>query len=67
MSDQVFLTTEELAARWRMSPGGIKNLRNSGAAHPRHIKVGAGRNSAVRYPLNEVEKFERENMRGGQA
>lgn len=64
MTDQVFLTTEDLATRWRMSPGGIKNLRNSGVPHPRHVKVGAGRNSPVRYPLHEVEKFERERMQG---
>jgi hypothetical protein len=64
MTSQAFLTTEDLAARWRMSPGGIKNLRNSGRPHPKHLKFGFGKNSPVRYPLDEVEKFERENMRG---
>lgn len=64
MTSQVFLTTEELAARWRMSPGGIKNLRNSGQPHPKYMKHGTSRNAPVRYPLDEVVKFESKHMRG---
>lgn len=62
---QVFLTTEELATRWRMSPGGIKNLRNSGQPHPKFMKNGTGKNSPVRYPIEEVIEFEKKHMRGG--
>ena len=62
---QVYLTTEELATRWRMSPGGIKNLRNSGQPHPKFVKLGDGQNAPVRYRLDEIEKFEAKHMRGG--
>ena len=60
----VFLTTDDLARRWKMSPGGIKNLRNSGQPHPRHMKTGPGRNAPVRYRLEDVEAFEAKHMRG---
>lgn len=61
---QAFLTTEDLAARWRMSPGGIKNLRNSGKPHPKYLKFGFGQNAPVRYPLDAVVEFEEKQMGG---
>lgn len=51
-----FLTTEELAKRWRMSEKTLANWRcnNNG---PDYIKVG----SRVLYPLAGVLQFERES------
>lgn len=48
-----FLTTKELADRWKTSPAYLAN-RRCGGHGPEYIKVG----SKVLYPLEEIEKFE---------
>ena len=54
----VFLTTADLAARWRLSPGHVENLRSAGGG-PVFVKLGTGRKSPVRYRLSDVEAWER--------
>lgn len=52
------LTTEELAARWKMNPGSLCNWRQQGRG-PKFIKVG----SRVFYRVSDVEAYEAENLR----
>ena len=51
-----FLTTEEVAARYRTSPATIRWWRQTGTYGPKGIKVGR----RVLYPEAEIERFERE-------
>lgn len=56
-----FLTPCELAERWRVTEGALSKWRNGGIG-PCYIKLGHGaRNAPVRYPLEEIERLEREN------
>ena len=50
-----FLTEQQLAARWQLSAYSIYEMRRA-ARGPAFIIVGR---SAVRYPLDAVEEFER--------
>ena len=52
-ADTPFMTTEELAQRWRTTPGGIANLRYRGEA-PRGTRIGR----RVLYRLADVVAFE---------
>lgn len=54
-----YLTTRELAERWRMSPGSLRNARCSGKGI-RYLRLGG----AVRYPLSAVIEHERKHMVG---
>ena len=49
-----FLTSAELAARWRLRPQTLANWRHTGQGPP-FIRVG----NRVRYPIEAVESFER--------
>lgn len=49
-----FLTTEEVAARYRTSPATVRWWRQSGTYGPKGIKVGR----RVLYALEEIDKFE---------
>ena len=51
--DPVFLTTEELADRWKTTPAGILNQRHRGTA-PRGHRIGR----RVLWRLDDVESFE---------
>ena len=56
---QQFLTPCELADRWRVTTSALQKWRKAGIG-PRFIKFGEDRsNRAVRYPLEEILKFER--------
>lgn len=59
-SDQVFLTTEELAARWRCDKHTLSNARHTGRGLP-FIKLPTG---AVRYALSDVLQAEIDGRRG---
>lgn len=50
------LTTEELAARWKLQPNTLVIWRMQ-CAGPKYVKVGA----RVLYRLEDVEAFERAN------
>ena len=54
------LTQWELAERWRLSVRTLEKWRQTQRG-PRHRKLG-GR---VVYPIEEVERFEAESLRGG--
>lgn len=54
MSDDVFLTGPELAARWKLSHQTLANWRHAGKGPP-FIRVG----SRVLYPLEGITAFER--------
>jgi hypothetical protein len=54
-----FLTTAELAERWRTSTYRLANDRSLGRPHPDHFKNGR----TVLYPLDAVEKFEENGIR----
>lgn len=53
----VYLTTEEVAARFRQTTAAIKQWRYRGIG-PQSVKYGR----TVLYPLPEVERFEREQL-----
>lgn len=55
----VYVTTNELAARWRYSPGALSNWRGQGVGVP-YVKF-AG---LVRYPLSEILTYEINNTGG---
>lgn len=52
---QVFLTTKELAHRWRISPRTLEGWRDKGIG-PRYNKIG----NRVRYPIDAIERAERD-------
>ena len=54
-----FLTTEELAERWKTSRGYLANRRMDGKG-PEFIKVG----SKILYPIDKLEEFEAEKLNG---
>jgi len=56
-----FLTTAELAERWRTSVNKLANDRSLGRPHPEYFK----RDRTVLYPLEAVEKFETDGIRNG--
>jgi len=55
------LTTRELADRIGVSPELVKIWRKRGTG-PRWMKLGDAQNSPVRYPIAEVERWEREQV-----
>jgi hypothetical protein len=58
--DRAHLTQFELAERWRLSGRTLEKWRQTRRG-PRYLRVG-GR---VLYPVEEVERFEAANLRGG--
>uniref|UniRef100_A0A6M3LH52 Putative DNA binding, helix-turn-helix domain containing protein n=1 Tax=viral metagenome TaxID=1070528 RepID=A0A6M3LH52_9ZZZZ len=52
----LFLTSKELAERWRIAEGTLRNLRYQGKGIP-YIKV----NDKILYAIRTIEKFEEEN------
>lgn len=52
-ADAVFLTTEDLANRWKISPATLRTWRTKGAG-PRFVKLGG----QVRYLLADVLAYE---------
>lgn len=59
---EVYLTTEDLADRWRVSPGTLENQR-AARKGPRYVKLGTGRAAPVRYRLADVIDYENSNTR----
>lgn len=54
----MWLTTEELAARWKMSEQRLRTWRMQKIGPP-YCKIGDGKKSPVRYHLPDVEEFEK--------
>ena len=53
-----YLTQRELAAKWQISERTLEGWRTRGDNGPGYVKFG----NRVRYPLDEIERFERENF-----
>ncbi len=59
MSKKPFLTEDDLATRWHVSKRTLQAWRAQGH-RPRYVKLGT---KCVRYPLDEVEDVEQEQLR----
>lgn len=53
-----YLTTEELALRWRMSPGSLANWRSQNKG-PSYVKVGL----KALYALTEITDWEKRSLK----
>lgn len=51
---QLFLTTADVAERWRISPRTLEGWRDKGIG-PTYCRIG----SRIRYQILDVEKYER--------
>lgn len=64
-----YLTSGELAQRWRIDPKTLANWRNKGRG-PAYIKLGEGTQAKVLYPQEAVLAYEQAGVRlparGGQ-
>ena len=54
-----FLNEIELSRRWGISEKTLQQQRWKGTG-PRYVKIG----NRVRYPIDEVERYERDNTKG---
>ncbi len=54
------LTTKELCERWKVADNTLRKWRVANVG-PAYIKLGEGRNSEVRYRIDDVEAFEKSN------
>ena len=59
------LTPNELAARLKISPTTVRRWRMEGYG-PKWIKFGSAQSSAVRYEIEDVEKWENECKQRGE-
>lgn len=57
------LTPYQLAKRWNVSVGSLTNQRSRGVG-PVYVKLGEGKNSPVRYRLEDIEQYERNQLKG---
>ena len=61
MSEPALITTEQLAARWQMSPGTLEIWRQQGKG-PKFVKMIKNHpQSDVRYRMKTILKYEQEN------
>lgn len=63
--EQPYLSTEELAARWNMSPQTLRNWRLDKRG-PRYFKP-SGKYGPALYRVAEVEAYEKKHSMGGTA
>jgi len=54
------LTPNELCERWNIANNTLRKWRVANIG-PNYIKLGDGRNSEVRYRLDDIEAFEKSN------
>lgn len=54
------LTPKELCERWNVADNTLRKWRVANTG-PAYIKLGEGRNSEVRYKLEDIEQFEKTN------
>ena len=55
-----WLTTEELSRRWKIAQNTLRKWRVADIG-PNYVKMGDGKNSTVRYRLEDIEAFEERN------
>lgn len=60
---KAYLDTRELAERWGMTTGALRQMRLRGTG-PRYFKPG-GKNGKVRYAMDDVVMHEQNNRHGG--
>lgn len=60
--DDAYLTSTELAERWRMKEASLRNMRWRGKG-PRYIQ--RGERGKVLYKVADIEEYEAENTHGG--
>jgi hypothetical protein len=60
VEDDILMTTQELADRWRLDPGSLANLRTRGEGPP-FLKL---ENGSVRYKVRDVLDAETIGARG---
>jgi hypothetical protein len=53
-------TPKDLMARWSVTDNTLRRWRMLGTG-PDYIKLGPGKASEVRYRLEDIERFEKEN------
>jgi len=58
MNKPKYITPRQLAARWNISPNTLRNWRVSGKG-PKFVRFGNSIKNSVRYPISEVEKYEK--------
>ena len=56
--EDIFLTTQELADRWKVSAKSLANARSASKSPVSFVKVG----NSVRYRLREVHAFKERNL-----
>jgi hypothetical protein len=54
------LTPKQLCERWKVADNTLRKWRVANIG-PAYIKLGDGRNSEVRYRIDDVEAFEKNN------
>lgn len=54
-----FLTTEEVARRWKMNPGTLRNWRSADKG-PKYVQMG----TSIRYHLEDIKAWELFNLTG---
>jgi len=52
------LTTDQLAERWKMNTGTLRNWRSKKRG-PKYIALGAGKRPAILYALKDIKSFEK--------
>ena len=57
------LTTKQLCERWQITQDTLRQWRVSDNGPP-YIKLGDGRAAPVRYKLEDIEAYERQNKIG---
>jgi hypothetical protein len=55
-----WLTTEELSRRWKIAQNTLRKWRVADIGQ-NYVKMGDGKNSTVRYRLEDIESFEERN------
>jgi hypothetical protein len=59
MAEQLYLSQDELGARWGLSPKTIQEWRQRRTRRgPQFVRFG----NRVRYPIEEVRRYEREQL-----
>jgi hypothetical protein len=61
MTIMSMLTTNELAARWKLNPKSLSNWRSKGIG-PVYVKLGEGRSCKIVYRVEDIQAFEQRNV-----
>lgn len=59
---RTMLSAKELASRWGVTYGFLRDQRARGEG-PDYVKLGNGSRPRIRYPVDKVEEYERQQSR----